>query len=1041
MVRSLALLLPALAAAQAQGIDLVVAATTDVHGRLRGWDYYADTVEAARGLSRAATIVDSLRLAHPGSVILVDAGDFLQGNPLAYVAARLDTVEQNPIVAAMNAMRYDAVALGNHEFNYGLGTLTRALSEARFPVLAANARRPDGSRAWPAWVMVERGGVRVAVVGATNPGAMVWDRDHLVGRLDVGDIVPAVGAAVDSVRSAGADVVIVVAHAGLDGASSYDTAATGRPSENPIARLAREVSGIDLIVFGHSHREVADTVIGGVLLVQPRNWATSVAVAHLRLDRQQGRWRVTTKHGAIVRAANHAEATGVVAAAERGHAAARRYVSTVVGRTAVTWRADSARAVDSPITDFVGEVMRRATHADLSSTASFTPEARIPAGSITVAQLAQLYPYDNTIRVLRVSGAQLKAYLEHSARYFRVTGSGSSARVAPDPAIPAYHYEMVTGADYVIDLSRPIGERVRGLHARGRAVTPGDSFDIALSNYRAGGGGGYAMLHGAPLVSDDQREVRQLLIDEVTRQGVLDPAAYFTANWRLAPPELAARAVEAVKQAEEFERRSPVAGRQSPGRATTIRVISTNDFHGAFEPRPDGAAGLRGGAPHLAAMIRRAEAECTGTCASLLVDGGDLFQGTPASNLAFGRPVVALYNTLGYAAAAVGNHEFDWGQDTLRARIREMRFGMLSANTRRADGRAPPWLRADTIVTRGGVRIGIIGITTVGTPRTTMPRNVADLRFLEAAPVVDERARSLRARGAELVIVIAHVGATCSGSTCSGELITMAQRITERVDAIIGGHTHTMTDTEVRGIPIVQGRSSGRAITVTDLPVGGGAPRRQIWEVRTDSITPDRQVDSLVRAALAEVAPLVSRPIVTVAEDLRRGALGNLIADAQREAARADIAVMNNGGVRADLREGVATYGSLYEVQPFGNLLVRVTVPGRGVRAYFERIVGRPVPGVFVSGAVIRYDPTRAAGSRITSFIVGGAPLDGAKTYTVAMSDFMATGGDGLALDELALRQEDLGIVDLDALIAFVRRIPGGVVRGDTAPRLVVERR
>jgi 2',3'-cyclic-nucleotide 2'-phosphodiesterase/3'-nucleotidase len=171
-------------------VDLVVVSTTDTHGRIRGWDYYADRADPARGLARAATVVDSLRAAHAGRVLLVDAGDLLQGNPYTYVAARVDTTGPHGVIAAMNAMAYDAAALGNHEFNYGVPTLQRAVSQARFPFLSANAYRPDGTRAYPAFRVVERAGVKVGIVGATTPGVMVWDRDNVRGRVTFRDAVP-----------------------------------------------------------------------------------------------------------------------------------------------------------------------------------------------------------------------------------------------------------------------------------------------------------------------------------------------------------------------------------------------------------------------------------------------------------------------------------------------------------------------------------------------------------------------------------------------------------------------------------------------------------------------------------------------------------------------------------------------------------------------------------------------------------------------------------------------------------------------------------
>jgi 5'-nucleotidase len=204
-------------------------------------------------------------------------------------------------------------------------------------------------------------------------------------------------------------------------------------------------------------------------------------------------------------------------------------------------------------------------------------------------------------------------------------------------------------------------------------------------------------------------------------------------------------------------RRVPAATRPS-----RCAVLAINDFHGALEPRPDAKGVLRGGAAPLAAALVQARAECRPpACVSILIDGGDEFQGTSASNLVYGRSVATLFRTLDVSAAALGNHEFDWGVDTLRARIREIPYAILGANVRAADGSRLPWLRDDTLIVRGGLRIGVVGVADPGTPRTTKALNVRGLTFGPMAPAIDARARALRARGADVVIVAAHVGAYC----------------------------------------------------------------------------------------------------------------------------------------------------------------------------------------------------------------------------------------------------------------------------------------
>ena len=334
------------ATAPTNAVDLVVAATTDVHGRLTGWDYYAGAPDSTRGLARAATIVDSVRLANPDRVVLVDAGDMLQGNPLSFVAARVDTTRRNPAIAAMNAMRYDAAAVGNHDFGYGLGTLGRAIKDASFPLLAANAYLASGPRAYPAYVIVRRRDLRIGIVGATTPGATLWERDNLRGRVALRDIVPEVRTAVAEARAKGTDVIVVVLHSGLSGTSGYDTVSTGVASENVAARVAREVPGIDLIVFGHSHQELADTVINGARLLQPKNWATSVGIAHLVLERTSGAWRVARSRATTVQSAGHAEEAAVVSAVAGAHAATVAYVNRMSGTTLTDEYVHAAEELD-----------------------------------------------------------------------------------------------------------------------------------------------------------------------------------------------------------------------------------------------------------------------------------------------------------------------------------------------------------------------------------------------------------------------------------------------------------------------------------------------------------------------------------------------------------------------------------------------------------------------------------------------------------------------------------------------------------------------
>jgi 2',3'-cyclic-nucleotide 2'-phosphodiesterase (5'-nucleotidase family) len=293
----------------------------------------------------------------------------------------------------------------------------------------------------------------------------------------------------------------------------------------------------------------------------------------------------------------------------------------------------------------------------------------------------------------------------------------------------------------------------------------------------------------------------------------------------------------------------------------------------------------------------------------------------------------------------------------------------------------------------------------------------------------------LRARGADRVVVVAHIGAFCQNSltSCRGGIIDLANRLSERVDAIVSGHTHSPVRALVRGIPIVQARSRGTAVGIIDVPLGDTttSPVIELRDVRADQVPADSSVAEVVREAAAKVAARMIVPVVEIAEHISqglRGTLGKLIADAQRSVGQGDVAIMNNGGIRAPLRPGMATYGSLFEVHPFDNRLVRLTVTGKELRAELERQIAQPTLNLHLSGVRVAFDTSRAAGSRVTSLTrTDGTPVRDTQRYRVVLSDFLADGGDQVQLANSALRREDLDIPDLDALIRYLKTLPAPV--------------
>ncbi|HEX8431117.1 MAG TPA: bifunctional UDP-sugar hydrolase/5'-nucleotidase [Longimicrobium sp.] len=475
--------------------------------------------------------------------------------------------------------------------------------------------------------------------------------------------------------------------------------------------------------------------------------------------------------------------------------------------------------------------------------------------------------------------------------------------------------------------------------------------------------------------------------------------------------------------------------------AKRLRVVHTNDFHGRLLPQtPSWAAGRPvGGAAVLAAHFDSARARFAG--ATLVLSAGDVMQGTAISNLSWGRSSIDVHNASRYDAAALGNHEFDWGQDTLRARIRDSRFPWLAANLHVAGtDRHPEWVRPWTMVERAGVRVGVIGIALPNTPEVVVPGRVAGLDFRPEAPAIDRYAREARAAGADFVVVTMHVGASCAeaGRTeeaestgCRGEMLEVARAVTEPIDLMVGGHTHLRVLTTENGIPLVEAASYSTAYSVTDLERSGGTTRVTARAVRVpyaDQVTPDTMVARLVRDWEARVRPITQRVVATVATELPRGpgeyALGNLLADAFRRATGAQASLVNNGSIRRDIPAGALDYGVLYELQPFQNALSRVEVTGAQLRAALENAVAGGSPAAHLAGLTVEYSPTRPAGQRIRSIrLDDGRVVGDTDRVTLGLTEFVAGGGDRYT-SLAGGRATSTGQVDLDALIDYLRAQP-----------------
>jgi 2',3'-cyclic-nucleotide 2'-phosphodiesterase / 3'-nucleotidase / 5'-nucleotidase len=483
----------------------------------------------------------------------------------------------------------------------------------------------------------------------------------------------------------------------------------------------------------------------------------------------------------------------------------------------------------------------------------------------------------------------------------------------------------------------------------------------------------------------------------------------------------------------------------APETEPRVRIVHTNDFHGRLEPQSPGWAGGRsvGGSAVLAAHFDSARARFDGP--TLVLSAGDDYQGTAISNMSWGRATVAVMNAKRYDAASLGNHEFDWGQDTLRARLREESFPRMGANVYRSGTREhPEWIRPWTMIERSGVRVGVIGIVTAQTPDVVIADRLAGLAFGPEEEAIDRYAAAARAAGADFVVVTMHEGGECDepgdapeeeSRGCRGRMIEIAESLNERVDLIVGGHTHLRVMTTVNGIPLMENNPFSVNYTVTDLARRADSTvvlHRAVHTSWADEVDADTAVARVVLAWQDSVRPVAERVLTTFAvplewPDSRIGEypIGNLIADAHRASTGAHVALLNNGAIRRAMPAGPISYGELFELQPFQNEMVTVETTGAVLRAALENAVdaqGRIT--AHVSGMTVRYDPAAPAGARVIEIRLDDrGTLGDSDPVTVGMTEFLAGGGDRYTM----LRGERVSrarMVDLDALVTHLESLP-----------------
>ncbi|MFJ9691905.1 bifunctional metallophosphatase/5'-nucleotidase [Kitasatospora sp. NPDC101183] len=547
-----------------------VMGTTDLHGRVLNWDYftdaeYVDKAHNAVGLAKISTLANQVREDKGWDrCLLIDSGDIIQGTQLTYYYARIepiatdgDTVPDHPMAVAMNLMGYDAAALGNHEFNYGIPTVKAFEDQLEFPLLGANALHAKNEKpAFKPYVIKEiwfdeDKPLKVGILGLTNPGIAIWDKANVSGKMVFPGIVETAAKYVPRMKAAGADVIVVSAHSGIDEPTTYGDQLPW--PEDASGEMAETVADIDAVLVGHTHKEVAQRLIVNkktgktVVLSEPLCWGQRLSCFDFEVELVDGHWKVSSVSSRVLNSNTVPENPEITNALVGQHKKVVEYVNQNIGTSKIELSIAEARFKATPIIDLIGKVQADAVKAALAGgqyanlpvlaqAAPFNRTALIPSGQVKLRDAAGLYIYENTLEARILTGAQLKDYLEFSAKYFYQLAPGAPVdkdAMTGAETTPDYNYDSVYGLSYDIDIAQPKGQRIVNLSFQGKPIDPAAQFVLAVNNYRANGGGNFPHVAQAKLVWSNSDEIRNTMIAWVKAKGIIDPADFFTNSWRL----------------------------------------------------------------------------------------------------------------------------------------------------------------------------------------------------------------------------------------------------------------------------------------------------------------------------------------------------------------------------------------------------------------------------------------------------------------------------------------------------------------------------
>jgi 2',3'-cyclic-nucleotide 2'-phosphodiesterase/3'-nucleotidase len=517
-------------------LDLTILNTSDIHGNILPI-YYGTNEYRDIGLSKLSTIIKYEKKKNENT-LLIDCGDALQGSPLIYYYARINPQGENPVIKLFNHLEYDSFTIGNHEFNYGMNYLLNAKKHSNFSWLSSNILDKSNDTPYfgkPYTIKKLSDDLKIGIIGCTTKYIPNWEQPHIIKDLIFEDVIKSLNHWIPKMKDEGADIIIVAYHGGFE--RDLDT---GLPSENLTGEnqgyeICEKVQGIDILLTGHQHRSIFDKYINNVLVCQSGFDGASLGKISLTLEKQSSSWTIKNASSELLNSKDYPVDDECMQLIKQYEENTQNWLDTPIGKIVGDMTISNPleiRLHDNPLMEFINKVQMHYGETDISLTSLFDNRSPGLKSNVTMRDVVSNYIYPNTLKVLRLKGSDIKSALERSASYFEYVGDQYIvSKDFSDPKPQHYNYDMWEGIEYILNISKPIGNRVVLLKYKGFDIDMSKEYNVVMNNYRASGGGDYLMFKDKPLVKDIPTDVSELIANYILDRKIID--ATVNNNWNV----------------------------------------------------------------------------------------------------------------------------------------------------------------------------------------------------------------------------------------------------------------------------------------------------------------------------------------------------------------------------------------------------------------------------------------------------------------------------------------------------------------------------